>query len=428
MQIPQIKDIQKHVESRVQKIISQDEKIHAFVEGCFKEKFVHEQLKVLLSKSEDEISASSLSGYVLGVKDIINTESFPTRCGSNLPEHLFAGKEASCVTKMRKAGCIIAGKTVSTEFAIWHPGKTCNPCNLEHTPGGSSSGSAASVSAGFVDIAFGTQTNGSVIRPAAYCGVVGFKPTFGRIPLDGVIPFCPSTDHLGIFVSKLELLKLVMAQLVQDWKEHTELRDTANIVLGVPIGNYFNQANKDALDNFWKTVEILQNKGIKVKEIPFLDNIASFKVEFEKLIYGELARVHKDWFREYGNLYRPKTAECVITGQRVSDMELVELRERQSRFIEDLKHLMSKEKIDVWIAPSALGTAPKGIKKTGQPAMNSIWSYSRLPAISIKSGINEELNLPYGLQIIGRFNKDEKLLEITKLLKFLLDSSPHKDN
>jgi len=409
----QKKVIKEHIGSKLEKIKTNENKIHAFKNDGFKKELVEEQLNNLLKKSNDNISSSPLSGYLLGVKDIFIANPFPTHCGSNLPEHLFIGTEASSVTKMREAGCIVAGKTVTTEFAISYPGETRNPCNLEHTPGGSSSGSAAAVSAGFVDIAFGSQTNGSVIRPAAFCGVIGFKPTYGRVSLDGVIPFCPSTDHIGIFVNELELLNLTMAQLDSDWKKNLTI-DENKIVFGIPVGEYLKQADKNGLDNFWRTVETLRNSGIEIKEIPYLNDIDLFNIEFEKLIYGELARIHKDWFKEFGNLYRPKTAECITAGQKVSEDELDKLRKNQLKFIDEIKTVMQNGKIDAWVVPSAKGVAPKGLEKTGLPAMNSVWSFSRLPAISIVSGKEEESNLPFGLQIVGKYNEDEALLGIAK--------------
>lgn len=158
-----------------------------------------------------------LAGMFLGVKDIINIDGYSTACGSNLPANLFSGPQASSVTKLLNAGAVMVGKTVTTEFAISDPGLTRNPRNLAHTPGGSSSGSAAAVAAGFCDVAIGTQTSGSVIRPAGFCGVVGYKPTFNRIPTDGIIPFSKSMDHLGVFASDIDILEETIKVITKDW-------------------------------------------------------------------------------------------------------------------------------------------------------------------------------------------------------------------
>ena len=168
----------------------------------------------ILNDYENSNSKSELFGLLLGIKDIINVDQYATHCGSNLPSKLFLKKQASCVTRLLDAGAIVAGKTVTSEFAISEPGLTRNPRNLSHSPGGSSSGSAAAVAAGFCDIALGTQTSGSVIRPAGYCGVIGFKPSFGRVALDGVLPYSKSMDHIGLFSKDISTLALTLPILI----------------------------------------------------------------------------------------------------------------------------------------------------------------------------------------------------------------------
>ena len=186
---------------------------------------------------------------LLGVKDIINVDGYPTRCGSALPHGLFDGPQASCVTRLCEAGAIVVGKTVTAEFAISDPGATRNPRNLAHTPGGSSSGSAAAVAAGFCDIAIGTQTSGSTIRPAGYCGVIGYKPSFGRIARDGVFPFSTSMDHVGLFTSNLMTLQAVVPLLVDNWHQLASSVDTP-VCIGIPEGSYIDLATKRVAEQF----------------------------------------------------------------------------------------------------------------------------------------------------------------------------------
>ncbi|MDQ3007957.1 MAG: amidase, partial [Chloroflexota bacterium] len=179
---------------------------------------LHEDAETLVLSYPDLITRPSLFGALVGVKDIFHVEGFVTQAGSRLLSGLLQGTEAKSVTRLKEAGALIFGKTVTTEFAYFFPGPTRNPHNPEHTPGGSSSGSAAAVAAGFCHMALGTQTIGSIIRPAAFCGVVGFKPTYDRISREGVIPLSPSLDHIGFFTSDVETAKHAAAVLIGDWR------------------------------------------------------------------------------------------------------------------------------------------------------------------------------------------------------------------
>jgi Asp-tRNA(Asn)/Glu-tRNA(Gln) amidotransferase A subunit family amidase len=196
----------------------------------------------LLARYPDPALRPRLFGIPVGVKDIIRADSFPTRAGSRLPADLLEGPEATCVTRLKQAGALILGKTVTTEFAYVEPGPTRNPHNPKHTPGGSSSGSAAAVAAGYCPLALGTQTVGSVIRPAAFCGVAGFKVSFGLVPLDGVIPFAPSVDHLGFMVQDASDLSPALAVL----SDRAQAPAPRRVRLGIPEGPYLAQASEEA--------------------------------------------------------------------------------------------------------------------------------------------------------------------------------------
>ena len=181
----------------------------------------------------------------VGVKDIFHADGFTTQAGSRVPPEELQGRQAESVTKLKNAGALILGKTVTTEFAYFTPGPTRNPHNPEHTPGGSSSGSAAAVGAGLCPLALGTQTIGSLVRPAAFCGVVTLKPTYDRISRGGVIPLSPSLDHIGFFTPNVSTAKLVAPFIYQDWKD-TNASDEKPI-LGIPEGDYLNCASDYAL-------------------------------------------------------------------------------------------------------------------------------------------------------------------------------------
>ncbi|MEA1972808.1 MAG: amidase, partial [Candidatus Cloacimonadota bacterium] len=186
-----------------------DDKINAFLPELERRKRLHRDLKDLYLRFPNPKERPILFGIPIGVKDIFRVDGFDTKAGSTLPPETFEGKEAEVVSILKKNGCLILGKTVTTEFAYFHPGATCNPHNFEHTPGGSSSGSAAAVSAGFSPLTLGTQTIGSISRPASFCGNIGFKPSFGRISVKGVIPFSESADHIGFFTQDLKGSEIV---------------------------------------------------------------------------------------------------------------------------------------------------------------------------------------------------------------------------
>ncbi|MBW1773061.1 MAG: amidase, partial [Deltaproteobacteria bacterium] len=225
------------------------------------------------------------------------------------------------VSRIKGAGGMVPGKTVTTEFAYFEPGATRNPHNLNHTPGGSSSGSAAGVASGFFPFAIGSQTGGSVIRPAAYCGVVGFKPSFGKIPMDGVMPLSETLDHLGIFCEDPSGIDPLMQVLGRDWNSETVHSNPGNPVLGVPDGPYLNLATHHGLQHFEETLKKIQEKGFEIRRISTFDNIEELNDHLLRLMWVEIAESHASWYEEYGHLYSAKMADAVKQGQRIGSEE-----------------------------------------------------------------------------------------------------------
>jgi Asp-tRNA(Asn)/Glu-tRNA(Gln) amidotransferase A subunit family amidase len=337
-------------------------------------------------------------------------EGFVTRAGSGLPPVLFAGAEASCVTALRRAGALILGKTVTTEFAYFEPGPTRNPHRLTHTPGGSSSGSAAAVAAGYCPLALGTQTSGSVIRPAAFCGVAGFKPTYGRIPIDGVIPFAASLDTVGFFTRDARGLGLAASVLCDGWRSApAETEAGALPTLGVPEGPYLAQASPEALAAFEQQVARLQAAGCRVQRVAALDDIATITRRHNRLAAGEMAQVHAAWFVEHESHYRPRTAALIREGQTVSAEELAAARAGQAALRRELEALMAAHGIRAWLCPAAMGPAPEGLGSTGDPAMNLVWTHAGLPALTLPAGVAPN-GLPLGLQCVAAAGEDEWLV------------------
>ncbi len=362
-----------------------------------------------------------LYGIPVGVKDIFRVNGFPTGAGSQLPSDLFAGTEAASVTTLRAAGALILGKTVSTEFAYFEPGPTRNPVNLDHTPGGSSSGSAAAVAAGCCPLALGTQTVGSVIRPAAFCGVIGYKPTYGRIATGGVIPFSASADHVGLFTQDVAGLELAASLLCTGWA--SPLRREATLpILGVPTGPYLAQASAEALTAFEAQLAVLATGGYVIRRVPAFDDIAALTLRHQQLIFAEMAAVQAAWFPHYHELYRPRTAEAIRIGQAVSSTEVAEAQMSQQRVRDHLEALMTDAGVDVWVTPAALGPAPFGLERTGDPAMNLPWTHAGLPTLTLPAGVAAN-GLPLGLQCSAAWMADERLIEWAAPLAALLAAS-----
>ena len=351
--------------------------------------------------------ALPLYGATVGVKDIFHVEGFVTRAGTDLPPQLFAASEGPPVRKLRDAGALIMGKTVTTEFAYFEPGPTRNPVNINHTPGGSSSGSAAAVAAGLCTLALGTQTIGSVIRPAAFCGIVGYKPSLGRIDPEGLVYFSRTIDHVGLFTQDVAGMALAAAVLCADWKSAPA--EERLPVLGVPDGPYLAQADEDALRNFEEQVLMLQVAGYDVKRVAALEDIAELNDLHRSLVFAEFAQEHARWFDDFEGLYRPRTLEAIEAGRRVTDGELEAARAHCLVLRDELTAQMDAEEIDLWVCPPAVGEAPIGIEATGDPNMNQPWTHAGLPAVTVPAGIGEA-EMPLGLQLIARFGQDEELL------------------
>ena len=381
--------------------------VHALLEEADRAPRLQEEARSLRHAHPDPANRPPLFGCLVGVKDIYHVDGFVTRAGSAVPPEAFAGNEAAVVTRLRKAGALVLGKTVTTEFAYFEPGPTRNPHDLTRTPGGSSSGSAAAVAAGECPLALGTQTIGSVIRPAAFCGIVGFKPTYDRIPSAGLVYFSRTVDHVGLFTQGIADMIRAASVLCNGWR--TVEAPERLPVLGVPSGDYMAQAEPEGLTAFETHLATLQERGFTVKRIPALDDIAELNHLHRRLAFAEFASEHSDLYRDYKELYRPRTAEIIEIGQTVPEAELVAARTNCERLRTELHQLMTDHEFDLWATPAAPGPAPKGIEATGDPNMNLPWTHTGMPAITVPAGLSE-MGMPLGLQLSARFDDDELLL------------------
>jgi Asp-tRNA(Asn)/Glu-tRNA(Gln) amidotransferase A subunit family amidase len=394
-----------------------DGHLHVFVAGGFDRSRIEADAERLEEHFPIPEIRPPLYGLPLGVKDIYNVDGFPTACGSKVPSDLFTGPEASAVTRLRSAGVLIMGKTVTTEFACYMPGPTRNPRNPDHTPGGSSSGSAAGVATGFFPVALGTQTVGSVIRPAGFCGVVGFKPSFGRIPTDGIVPVSTSEDHVGYYSADVTGLSLVAPYLIDDWRGAMDPGSVSRgeLRIGIPEGPYLERATQEGRAQFASSVQRLAKAGLVAVPCQALAGIEAMYECHMKVFCAEMAHAHRAWYRDHSLDYGSGTAELIERGLSIDDRELEVQLAQMAGNREMMKRLMEARGIDYWLAPSATGPAPKGLESTGDPIMNLPWTHLGMPVVSIPSGMNPD-GLPFGLQLVARPGRDEELVGFAEVV------------
>jgi Asp-tRNA(Asn)/Glu-tRNA(Gln) amidotransferase A subunit family amidase len=367
----------------------------------------------LQAKFPDPAKRPPLYGLLVAVKDIFHISGFVTRAGSEVPPAFFAGSEADIVGLLRKAGALILGKSVTTEFAYFEPGPTRNPHNPAHTPGGSSSGSAAAVAAGYCALALGTQTIGSVTRPAAFCGIVGFKPTLDRLPTEGLVYFSRTVDQVGLFTQDVAGMALAASVLCRDW--HADFLSGLMPALGVPVGPYLDQAESRALAAFEEQLQHLAQTGCTVKRVPLLADIEDLHHLHRQMVFAEFAREHAQIYDQHADLYRPRTAEIIEIGKKVTEEELAAARASGPRLRKEIEAQMAEAAIDLWVCPAACGPAPAGIHATGDPNMSLPWTHCGMPVVNLPAGYSEN-RLPLSIQFIAPFGADEALLAWAQVL------------
>jgi Asp-tRNA(Asn)/Glu-tRNA(Gln) amidotransferase A subunit family amidase len=367
----------------------------------------------------DELAAEPaprppLYGVPVGVKDIFGAGGVPTRAGSDVPPEALGGGESTAWRRLEGAGAVLLGKTVTTEFARSETGPTRNPHDHEHTPGGSSSGSAAAVAAGLCPLAVGSQTGGSTIRPAAFCGVVGFKPSFGRIPMDGVVPVSPSLDHAGTFTRDMAGADLAGSVLCDDWQPVPE--PTAKPTLGVPDQAYLNRAETAARDRFERQVDRLAEAGFEVVRTEALADVDRIEERHGTLMNGEMSLAHREagWYPDHADDYRPPTRAYVESAGETTLADLADARTFRREHARRLTETTQENGVDCWVAPAAPGTAPAGLDDTGDAIMNLPWTSAGFPAVTLP--VEAVDGLPLGLQCTAVHGADEDLVGWARLL------------
>ena len=365
-----------------------------------------------------------LYGVPVGVKDIIDTMDFPTEYGSPIHAGRYSVGDATVVSRLRAAGAVIFGKTVTTEFATTHPGPTCNPHNLAHTPGGSSSGSAAAVAAGMVPVALGTQTNGSVIRPASFCGVYALKPSRGLLPRTGVLDQSPSLDEIGVFARNLEdIAKVTEIMSGDDGHDSASARQSPRRLYDVAVSQpplppkfcfvktpWWDDVEPEAREAYEAFVAHMGD-SVEVVQLPdIVKQVSPWLVKVNEIELGVC--LQKEWLHHREQLSEP-----------------LRLRVEKSMTMPGTDYLIAKDRMfhvmnafdeyfatyDAILCPAALGTAPKGLTSTGNPIMQTVWSFAGLPSVNLPL-LTLSNGLPLGVQAVGAYQNDARLLRSSRWL------------
>lgn len=353
-----------------------------------------------------------LHGIPIGIKDIIDVAGLPTACGASRWKDRTAAADAPIVARLRRAGAIIVGKTVTTPYAWVDPPPTRNPWDLDRTPGGSSSGSAAALACGMVLGAIGTQTGGSITRPASFCGVCGLKPTYGRLPVEGILPFAPSLDHPGPLartIADLELLWMALAD--RDAREaRTAGPRGAAVRLGRLRGLFDEQAEPVIREAFERALEALRGAGVVVRDAPPKCDFDAVLTQHRIIMSSEASAVHESDLRAHPEDYPPRITALIEEGLGHSAAVYLRAKEHQAAMKRAIE--ASFEGVDALVTPAALGPAP-GPETTGDPVFNSPWSYTGLPTVTLPMGLSPD-GLPLGMQLIGRVLGEWDLLRVAR--------------
>ncbi|MFF6886671.1 amidase [Streptomyces sp. NPDC012421] len=411
--------VREHTDATLRRIADVDRAVCAFVDEPERTERLRAAAQDVTDRHPAPDARPALYGVPVGVKDILHVDGLPTRAGSTLPPEELAGPQATAVSRLLAAGALIAGKTVTAEFAVAAPGPTRNPHHLDHTPGGSSSGSAAAVAAGLVPLALGTQTIASLIRPAAYCGVVGYKPTHGRVPLDGVLPTSPSYDTVGTLTATAADAALAASVLCDDWRPERAGGDRP--VLAVPQGPYLGLAEPEALTAFDRQVNALRDAGYEIRTVPVFDDFEQDAFSLFVVNLYELARAHAGLFDRHADRYDPRTAEAILQGRTAQESDYTDALKARADFRDRLADATHRHDVDLWITPAATGPAPRGLDSAGDSVMSLPWSGAGLPIVSVPAG-RSAADLPLGLQCAGRAGEDERLLHWARDLESTLSA------
>jgi Asp-tRNA(Asn)/Glu-tRNA(Gln) amidotransferase A subunit family amidase len=346
-----------------------------------------------------------LHGVPVGVKDIFDVAGMPTTAGARSFAHTRPSVDAAAVAQIRAAGAIVLGKTVTTEFAYRDPAPTRNPWNRTHTPGGSSAGSAAAVAARMAPLALGSQTVGSVLRPAAYCGVVGFKGTHGLVPVAGVIPLAWSLDHVGVLTRSVADAALAMSVLAG--------RDLVPSATSAPrlalAPELLTRASREVAAHVEAAADAFARAGATVSKIELPPSFRDLPAAGLTVLEAEAAAYHQPWFVKHADEYSPEMRSLIEAGLGLSATAYVGANRLRLAFRDEVMPLLSAH--DALLAPTAPAPAPSGLGSTGDGSLCAPWSNAGVPAISLPSGIAPS-GLPHAIQLVQAAGASSRLLGV----------------
>jgi aspartyl-tRNA(Asn)/glutamyl-tRNA(Gln) amidotransferase subunit A len=375
--------------------------------------------------------AGPLCGVPVGLKDIFYTAGLRTAAGSRVYADFVPTYDATSVVRLQQAGAIRLGKTVTTEFATADPSPTHNPWNTAHTPGGSSSGSAAAVAARMVPVALGSQTGGSTLRPAAYNGIVGLKPTYGRISRYGVIPVSWCLDHVGILVRSVEDAALVL-QAVAGYDAHDpgSLADPIGMYttavqqadtpprIGVLQEFFTEAADAETRQHTEAVVTQLSRAGAVVREVALPESFGSVLAAQRIIMHVEVAAFHDQMFLTQREQYGPRLRESIESGHVIPAVEYLRAQRLRRLFQQDVEQMLSA--VDVLLTPATPTPAPRNLSTTGDARFQSPWTYAGVPALALPSGLSQDA-MPMGIQLIAPARQEERLLRAARWCERTLD-------
>jgi Asp-tRNA(Asn)/Glu-tRNA(Gln) amidotransferase A subunit family amidase len=365
-----------------------------------------------------------LHGVPIAIKDVFDTGDMPTEFGSPIWAGRTPRTDAIAVARLRSAGAVIMGKTVTAEYAYFHPGKTRNPHDPERTPGGSSSGSAAAVAAFMVPGAIGTQTNGSTIRPAAYCGVVGFKPTHGLIPRSGALLLSRALDHVGVFARSVEDAALLAETMAGFDAEDPDTRPlarppfVATAVSEPPLPPRFAFVKSTAWEHAEPVtreafVELIEMLGESAVEVDLGERFGRAIDHHRVVMEVEMAHnLHRDYEQGRGQ-FSQQLRECIERGRKHAAVDYTRALAGAASLNATLAEVFNE--YDAILTPAAPGEAPRGLSSTGNPVFCTAWTYLGVPAITLPL-MRTEAGLPLGVQLVGRRDYDARLLRTARWL------------
>ena len=362
-----------------------------------------------VSRNIPEKAHGPLHGVPVGVKDIFDTHDMPTEYGSPIYAGYRPRADAAVVALTRRAGGTILGKTVTAEFATFVPRATRNPHNLAHTPGGSSSGSAAAVADFMVPLAFGTQTAGSLIRPASYCGIVGLKPTYNMLARGGMKPGGDSLDTIGVYGRSVEDVAFFAAALTGRGDLESSVEKPKVGLCRTHEWNLVQPEMRRALEDAGRLL------GAREVELP-----AGLRESHAAILWYEVARSLADEFTRFPDQLDPGLRDRCASGFALDPRKYVEARRHAAACRAKLDQVFGE--LDVLLAPAATGEAPKGIASTGDVALNVVWTLLHTPCVALPAGRGPN-GLPVGLQVVGRIGDDARTLACARWIEKKLGGS-----